>query len=276
MPIPNETDRPNRTLLRDRVQEQIREAILDGTLQPGERLRDDDLISWLGASRTPVREALTTLAQEGLIEMVPNRYTRIALPTSEQAAHAVRALGVLMGGIVRITVPVLTVAQRRVAAARIAATIKQLRTGGTCAIVYTVDDGYQTWLDLCPNLCSSTSAAAPYRDSRSRIGSTTARPHPRRADRRGVGGRPGTDVERPRRRDRWAPPQGRRGRRNTRDHRGARPRLPAGTMSTTNAPNTPDAGTVRPPGSLRRRLAAVVAAVVALVVVLVAVLTGTV
>lgn len=98
MPIPNETDRPNRTLLRDRVQEQIREAILDGTLQPGERLRDDDLISWLGASRTPVREALTTLAQEGLIEMVPNRYTRIALPTSEQAAHAVRALGVLMGG----------------------------------------------------------------------------------------------------------------------------------------------------------------------------------
>jgi DNA-binding GntR family transcriptional regulator len=151
MPIPTQPDSPRRALVRDRVQEHLRQAILDGTLRPGERLRDDDLTEWLGSSRTPIREALCTLAQEGLIDMVPNRYTRVALPTPERALHAVRALGVLIGGIVRLTLPALTVTQREHAAARVSATIGQVRAGGTQAIVYTVDNGYQTWLELCPN-----------------------------------------------------------------------------------------------------------------------------
>lgn len=54
------------------------EAIQDGTLEPGERLNDDQLTAWLGVSRTPVREAIARLASEGLIEMAANRYTRVA------------------------------------------------------------------------------------------------------------------------------------------------------------------------------------------------------
>ncbi|MCU1528986.1 MAG: hypothetical protein JWP75_2749 [Frondihabitans sp.] len=53
-------------------------AILDGTLQPGERLRDDELTAWLGTSRAPIREALGSLAEVGLVEMSPNRFTRVA------------------------------------------------------------------------------------------------------------------------------------------------------------------------------------------------------
>lgn len=53
-------------------------AIVDGTLQPGERLRDDELTAWLGTSRAPIREALGHLAEVGLVEMAPNRYTRVA------------------------------------------------------------------------------------------------------------------------------------------------------------------------------------------------------
>ena len=62
MPIPSESLAP-RPLLRDDVHQRLRDAIVDGTLTPGERLRDQDLAVWLGVSRTPVREALLRLAQ---------------------------------------------------------------------------------------------------------------------------------------------------------------------------------------------------------------------
>jgi DNA-binding GntR family transcriptional regulator len=68
----------SRTLLRERIHGQILRAILDGTLEPGERLRDDELIAWLGTSRAPIREALTQLADLGVVEMSPNRYTKVA------------------------------------------------------------------------------------------------------------------------------------------------------------------------------------------------------
>lgn len=53
--------------------ELIREAILDGSLSPGERLKEEELAQRLGISRTPVREALLVLQTEGLVEATPNR-----------------------------------------------------------------------------------------------------------------------------------------------------------------------------------------------------------
>lgn len=53
-------------------------AIVDGTLEPGERLNDDALCSWLGVSRTPVREAITQLHGIGLVEIEANRFTKVA------------------------------------------------------------------------------------------------------------------------------------------------------------------------------------------------------
>lgn len=54
------------------------DAIENGTLEPGERLNDDELTTWLGVSRTPVREAIARLESEGLVDMAANRYTRVA------------------------------------------------------------------------------------------------------------------------------------------------------------------------------------------------------
>lgn len=56
-----------------RVQGQLREAILQGTLEPGSRLRAEALAERLRSSRTPVREALLLLAREGLVEIEPRR-----------------------------------------------------------------------------------------------------------------------------------------------------------------------------------------------------------
>lgn len=71
-------DKASRTLLRERIHLQILKAILDGSLKPGERLRDDALIEWLGTSRAPIREALAGLAELGVVEMSPNRFTKVA------------------------------------------------------------------------------------------------------------------------------------------------------------------------------------------------------
>lgn len=51
----------------------IRQAIVDGRVAPGHRLKEEELAQQLGISRTPVREALLVLQAEGLVEATPNR-----------------------------------------------------------------------------------------------------------------------------------------------------------------------------------------------------------
>src|SRR5881296_3277183 len=53
--------------------ELIRQAILDGRLVPGQRLKGEEVARELGISRTPVREALLVLQAEGLVDAAPNR-----------------------------------------------------------------------------------------------------------------------------------------------------------------------------------------------------------
>lgn len=114
MPIPSKSgvEPPKRTLLRDTVFEKLRDSILDGTLQPGERLHDAEIEQWLGVSRTPVREALNELARIGLIESSPNRYTRVATPRDEDAIDALQTLGVILGGVIRLAVPRMSQSRR--------------------------------------------------------------------------------------------------------------------------------------------------------------------
>ncbi|GAB3072485.1 GntR family transcriptional regulator [Intrasporangium mesophilum] len=78
MPIPQTDAPPRRALLRDDVYTRLRDAIVDGTLTPGEQLRDQEVAAWLGVSRTPVREALLRLGQAGLVNAAPGRSTTVA------------------------------------------------------------------------------------------------------------------------------------------------------------------------------------------------------
>lgn len=94
MPVPKSTvENSPRKLLRDVVLEKMLAAIQDGTLQAGERLNDDELVAWLGVSRTPIREAIAKLVDYGLVEMEANRYTRVASPTLKQFDDTLQVLG---------------------------------------------------------------------------------------------------------------------------------------------------------------------------------------
>jgi DNA-binding GntR family transcriptional regulator len=74
--------------------ELIREAIVDGRLEPGRRLKEEELARDLGISRTPVREALLVLQAEGLVVATPNRGAMVRVHDAEdlEDLYSMRAL----------------------------------------------------------------------------------------------------------------------------------------------------------------------------------------
>ncbi|MCR4695403.1 MAG: GntR family transcriptional regulator [Pseudobutyrivibrio sp.] len=69
--------------LRDVVFNTLREAILKGELKPGERLMEMHLANKLGVSRTPIREAIRMLEQEGLAVTIPRKGAQVAKMTEK-------------------------------------------------------------------------------------------------------------------------------------------------------------------------------------------------
>ncbi len=64
--------------LRDVVFHTLRQAILKGEMEPGERLMEIQLAKKLGVSRTPIREAIRKLELEGLVIMIPRKGAEVA------------------------------------------------------------------------------------------------------------------------------------------------------------------------------------------------------
>lgn len=111
MPVPQGQGLVNRSLLRENAYRAIRDAIVDGTLAPGERLHDGDLVAWLGVSRTPVREALARLEQAGLVRTKPGRYTVVS-PLDVRAARDAQSVTAAMHELaVREALPNLSAAE---------------------------------------------------------------------------------------------------------------------------------------------------------------------
>jgi len=105
MPVPDRREAVERHLLRDTAYAALRDAIVDGTLVPGEVLHDDQLCSWLALSRTPVRAALARLHDDGLIEMAPQRYTRVTPLTRRDVRETFPVLASIHGLATELAVP---------------------------------------------------------------------------------------------------------------------------------------------------------------------------
>ena len=96
-----------RRSMSDEAYTRLQDAIINGELRPGERLRDYELAERLGTSKTPIRHALDRLADHGLVEMQRNRYTRVAPIDLDLVRNAVALLGDIWIGSVRHVMPVL-------------------------------------------------------------------------------------------------------------------------------------------------------------------------
>ena len=83
--------------LRELVFEALREAILNGQLEPGERLMEIQLAEELGVSRTPVREAIRKLEREGLVLMVPRKGAYVASLSMKDVVEVFEIRGALEG-----------------------------------------------------------------------------------------------------------------------------------------------------------------------------------
>lgn len=118
-------ERVDRSLLRDRAYRILRDAIVTGELAPGAVIKDTELAERVGLSRTPVREAMARLAEDGLIETKPHSWTRVRPLVVREARDAVVVVRAMHELAVRLAVPlmadgdyeVMRAANRRFAAA---------------------------------------------------------------------------------------------------------------------------------------------------------------
>jgi DNA-binding GntR family transcriptional regulator len=84
-----------RRTLHYHVLERLRQMIFDGELPAGSKVRENDLCERFGVSRTPMREALKVLANEGLVLLTPNRGAVISELTLQDLEDAFPVMGAL-------------------------------------------------------------------------------------------------------------------------------------------------------------------------------------
>ena len=143
-------------MLRDSVFVRIRDAIIDGTLEPGERLVDGELSSWLGVSRTPIREALARLESAGLVETKPGRYTIVSPIDPHTLADAQEVTAAMNELAVRTAVPLITEADLTGMRAANNTFAEALRTGDVVAAVDADDAFHRIPVDRSGNAAIRT------------------------------------------------------------------------------------------------------------------------
>lgn len=99
---PSRKSRKNSISVREKTYEYLKSNIFSGRFAPGERLAEEHLAEELGVSRTPVREALHKLEQDGLIEPLESRGFCIPRDSSEEIEDLFELRTVLEGYTLRI------------------------------------------------------------------------------------------------------------------------------------------------------------------------------
>lgn len=85
----------NTTTLAEQVYAVVRRRLVNGDFPPKTYIREAELGTAMGVSRTPVREALNRLASEGFIEQIPHRGFQVPEQSIESLVHLYPVLGAL-------------------------------------------------------------------------------------------------------------------------------------------------------------------------------------
>jgi DNA-binding GntR family transcriptional regulator len=105
--MPHSVPLPPRTRA-EAIATELRRAILAGELAPGERLRQAEIAERYGVSTTPVREAFTALAGDGLVRQDAHRGVVVFSPSVEEVTETYEIRGALEALAVRLATPALT------------------------------------------------------------------------------------------------------------------------------------------------------------------------
>ncbi|GGJ22427.1 GntR family transcriptional regulator [Deinococcus roseus] len=84
-------------LIRDEIYQLLRHQILSGGIQPGARIAEIELCERFGVSRTPIREAIQRLVQEGMLEANANKSVRVRVLSAEEARQSYQVREALDG-----------------------------------------------------------------------------------------------------------------------------------------------------------------------------------
>lgn len=141
-----------RESLSDQVYRVLQTSIVTGDIKPGERLRDQELAERLGVSRTPVREALLRLEEEGLIETVPGSMTRVTPVDTPEAWDAFPVVAAIQALATRMAATRLTSAQMAALQAANDSFKTSMESGDTAGALKADDDFHGVILSATGNL----------------------------------------------------------------------------------------------------------------------------
>jgi len=83
--------------LHEEIVNNLRDMIMTGELQEGDKIKENELCISMGISRTPLREALRVLSAENIIKLVPNKGSYVCKPTIKEIKEMFDVMSVLEG-----------------------------------------------------------------------------------------------------------------------------------------------------------------------------------
>lgn len=129
----------------------LRDAIADCSLQPGQRIVEDNLAGSYGVSRTPLREALHKLEQEGLLERLPRRGLAVAELSVKELTDLYEVRSNLEGMAARLTTQRQTPEQARIFQAYMEKACAFQRNGEEQPLLELLREFHRDIVDWCGN-----------------------------------------------------------------------------------------------------------------------------
>lgn len=102
MPIPAKEKMPAPLSAKEKIYLELSQWIMNGTLEPGEKINEAEIAEYFAVSRTPVREALQLLSEQKLIDIFPSKGSFVSTITRESARPIYEALAAVSCYIIRL------------------------------------------------------------------------------------------------------------------------------------------------------------------------------
>jgi DNA-binding GntR family transcriptional regulator len=143
-------DNPSQ-LRRDLAYIRIKDAIQHADLMPGEPLSEMRLSKVLGLSRTPIREALQQLAQEGLVQVIPGQAVTVASPSLPDVLNAVHMRALLEPELARLVAEIASAETKSMLVGAVDDMESAIKTGDFAEWGQANNAYHQTMAESCPN-----------------------------------------------------------------------------------------------------------------------------